>query len=100
MADELLVDLGVLRSLSGDLAALGTRMRANDPTTTLTPVTAAMTSSEVAAACVAAGPEIVAALTALAGRVDTTSTAVGEATATYAAAEAALGQQLHHAGGK
>lgn len=100
VADDLLVDLGVLRSLSGELTALGTQMRANDPTTTLVPVTAAMVSSDVAVACVAAGPELVAALTALAGRVDTTSAAVGQAITAYAAAEAAFQEQLRHAGGK
>ena len=98
MADHLLVDVGVLRSLSGELSGLGTRMRANDPTTALAPVTAAMVSSEVAAACVAAGPELVAALTVLAGRVDTTSAAVGQATTAYAATEAAFQEQLSHAG--
>jgi hypothetical protein len=99
VADELWVDLGALRSLSGELAGLGTQMRSNDPTTTLIPVGVAMMSSEVAAACSAAGPDLVAALTALATRVDTTSTAVGDAITTYAAAESAFQQRLHHAGG-
>ena len=53
---ELVVDLGVLRSLGGDLTGLGTQMRANHPTTTLIPVGAAMMSAEVAAACSAPGP--------------------------------------------
>ena len=100
MADELLVDVGALRSLRGELSGLGTRMRANDPTTALAPVAAALVSAEVAAACVAAGPDLVRALTVLAGRVDTTSVAVGEAVTTYTAAEAAFQQQLHRPGGR
>ena len=46
-----------------------------------------------------AGPDIVAALTALAGRVDSTSTAVDQAITTYAVAEASFQEQLRHAGG-
>ena len=100
MADELVVDLGVLRSLSHELTGLGAQMRADDPGTPLRPVGVAMVSSEVAAACSAAGPDLVAALAALAGRVDTTSSAVGQAITTYAAAEASFQEQLRHAGGK
>ena len=96
---ELVVDLGVLRSLSHELTGLGTQMRADDPGATLNPVGIAMSSSEVAVACTAAGPDLVAALTALAGRVDSTSTAVDQAITTYAVAEASFQEQLRHAGG-
>lgn len=98
VADELLVDVGVLHSLRGELSGLGTRMRANDPTTALAPVAAAMVSSEVAAACSAAGPDLVRALSVLAGRVDITSVAVGAAVTAYTTAEAAFRQQLHRPG--
>ena len=100
MGDELLVDVGVLRSLRGELSGLGTGMRANDPTTALAPVAAAMVSSEVGAACFAAGADLVRALGVLAGRVDTTSVAVGSAVTSYTAAEAAFQQQLHRPEGR